>query len=249
MTSFKELRPSARVGVLVPTSNPTVEPELQYLVGDDVALYAARFPYTPDLDLAQRIEGYPQVFLDCAKAFGAIELNAYLAAMTGASYGLLKAGDDALCENLSAATGTVSTTACRTIRLALGALRAKRVALISPYPAWLTDRAAKYWEDCGFDLTQVVMMSEEFRAYEMESDEVADTLAKIDDEACDAVIMTGTGMLTIPAILELRETINATLLSSNLCAAWWIMDTVGSKGSDALAASCPALQETFSRRS
>ena len=44
MTSFKELRPSARVGVLVPTSNPTVEPELQYLVGDDIALYAARFP-------------------------------------------------------------------------------------------------------------------------------------------------------------------------------------------------------------
>ena len=53
MTSFKELRPSARVGVLVPTSNPTVEPELHHLVGDDIALYAARFPYTPELDLAQ----------------------------------------------------------------------------------------------------------------------------------------------------------------------------------------------------
>ena len=85
MTSFKELRPSARVGVLVPTSNPTVEPELQYLVGDDIALYAARFPYTPNLDLAQRVDRYPDVFLACAKAFGAIELNAFLAAMTGAS--------------------------------------------------------------------------------------------------------------------------------------------------------------------
>ena len=247
MTSFKELRPSARVGVLVPTSNPTVEPELQYLVGDDIALYAARFPYTPNLDLAQRVDRYPDVFLACAKAFGTIELNAYLAAMTGASYGLLKAGDDALCERLSDATGTVSTTACRAIRLALEALGAKRIALISPYPAWLTDRAAKYWEDCGFDLTQAVKLSEEFRAYEMESDEVADTLAQIDGDACEAVVMTGTGMLTIPAILELRDGINATLLSSNLCAAWWIMHTVGSNGSDTLAASCPALQATFSR--
>lgn len=245
MASFKELRPSARVGVLVPTSNPTVEPELQYLVGDDIALYAARFPYTPDLDLAQRLEGYPQVFLDCAKAFGAIELNAYLASMTGASYALLRAGDDALCEKLSAATGTVSTTACRAIRLALEELNAKRVALISPYPDWLTQRAAKYWGDCGYDLTQVVMMSEEFRAYEMESDEVAATLDKIDDTKCDAVVMTGTGMLTIPAILELRERVQATLLSSNLCAAWWIMDTVGSMGSETLAAVCPTLQETL----
>jgi maleate isomerase len=77
----------------------------------------------------------------------------------------------------------------------------------------------------------------------MESEEVAETLAKIDGDGCDAVVMTGTGMLTIPAILELRETTNAILLSSNLCAAWWIMRTVGSKGSDALAAACPALQK------
>ena len=243
MTSFKELRPSARVGVLVPTSNPTVEPELQYLIGDDIALYAARFPYTPDLDLAQRLEGYPQVFLDSAKAFGAIELNAYLAAMTGASYGLLRAGDDALCEKLSAATGTVSTTACRAIRLSLEALGARKMALISPYPDWLTQRSATYWEDCGFDVTQVVMMTEEFRAYELESDEVADALGQVDDTQCDAIVMTGTGMLTIPAILEFRERVQATLLSSNLSAAWWIMDTVGSNGSDALAAACPALQD------
>ncbi len=246
MSSFKELRPSARVGVLVPTSNPTVEPELHYLVGDDIALYAARFPHTPELDLQQRIERYPDVFLACAKAFGNIELNAYLAAMTGASYGLLRAGDDELCEKLSAATGTVSNTACRAIRQSLEALCAQKVALISPYPEWLTKRAAAYWEDCGFELTQVIMMSEEFRAYEMESAEVAATLAKIDDNACDAVVMTGTGMLTIPAILELRETINATLLSSNLCAAWWIMRTVGSKGSEALAGACPALYEGLS---
>ncbi len=245
MPSFKELRPSARAGVLVPTSNPTVEPELNYLVGDDIALYAARFPYTPALDLEQRIEGYPDVFLACAKAFGALELNAYLAAMTGASYGLLRAGDDALCEKLSAATGTVSTTACRAIRLAVEALGARRVALISPYPDWLTRRAAKYWEDCGFILTQVVSMSEEFRAYEMESDEVASALSQVDGEKCDAVVMTGTGMLTIPAILELRESLPATLLSSNLCAAWWIMQTVGSTGSEALADACPALQKTL----
>ncbi len=241
MSSFKELRPSARVGVLVPTSNPTVEPELHHLVGDDVALYAARFPYTPELDLAARIERYPDVFLANAKAFGDMELNAFMAAMTGASYGLLRDGDDELCAKLSAATGVVSTTACRAIRSSLEALSARKVALVSPYPDWLTKRAAAYWKDCGFELTRVIMMSEEFRAYEMESDEVAETLAKIDGDACDAVVMTGTGMLTIPAILDLRETINATLLSSNLCAAWWIMKTVGSKGSDELAAACPAL--------
>lgn len=246
MTEFRNLRPAARVGVLVPTSNPTVEPELHYLMGDDVALYAARFPHTPALDLKQRLEGYPQVFLDCAKVFGTIELNAYLASMTGASYALKRAGDDALCEKLSAATGTKSVTAAKAIREALAALGAKKIALISPYPEWLTTQAAGYWEDCGFTLSQVVMMSEEFRAYEMESDEVAEAMAQVDGDSCDAVVMSGTGMLTIPAILELRESIRPPLLSSNLCAAWWIMRTVGSKGSAALAAACPALQEALS---
>ena len=245
MASFKNLRPSARVGVLVPTSNPTVEPEMHHLVGDDIALYAARFPYTPELDLKQRTERYPDVFIACAKAFGAMELDAYLAAMTGASYGLLRAGDDALCDKLSAATGTVSVTAANAIRQALETLGAGNIALISPYPDWLTQRAKGFWEDCSFTVTQVVAMSEEFRAYEMESDEVADAMAQVDQGRCDAVVMSGTGMLTIPAILELRESIEPVLLSSNLCAAWWIMKTVGSRGSDALAAACPALQATL----
>lgn len=245
MAEFRNLRPSARVGVLVPTSNPTVEPELHYLVGDDVALYAARFPYTPDLDLRQRLAGYPQVFLDCARAFGTMELNAFMASMTGASYALKRAGDDTLCEKLSAASGVPSVTAAKAIREAMAALGVQKIALISPYPEWLTTQAAAYWEDCGFALSQVVMMSEEFRAYEMESDEVAAAMAQVDGDACDAVVMSGTGMLTIPAILELRETIRPPLLSSNLCMAWWIMRAAGSKGSEALAACCPVLQETF----
>ena len=67
------------------------------------------------------------------------------------------------------------------------------------------------------------MTLEEFRAYEMESDEVADAMAQVDGSRSDAVVMSGTGMLTVPAILELRDTIRPVLLSSNICSAWWIM--------------------------
>jgi len=88
-------------------------------------------------------------------------------------------------------------------------------------------------------------MSEEFRAYEMESDEVAVALDSVDAEVCDAVVMTGTGMITIPAILEYREQMTAPLLSSNLCMAWWIMRTVRSKGSDAFAEACPVLNDAL----
>ncbi len=72
-------------------------------------------------------------------------------------------------------------------------------------------------------MTQVVKVSEAFRAYALTTGEVGHALSAVRHDAIDAIVMSGTGMLTLPAILASKAKAATPFLSSNLCCAWWLM--------------------------
>ena len=97
---------------------------------------------------------------------------------------------------------------------------------VVPYPQWLTDEAALYWTAAGFDVAQTVTVGGG-NPYILTSADVTAALAQLRPGTVDAIVMSGTGMLTLPAILQARETVAVPFLSSNLCCAWWLMRVCG----------------------
>lgn len=209
-----------RVALVVPPANPTVEPEIHALAPPGAAIHSARLPLLPG-DLAARTAHYAQHYGAALAAFGSLPIDAGFIGMTGATYERLPAGDRTLCAELQRTAGYPVITASAAILAALEALGARSVCLVSPYPAWLTARSVAYWQGGGIAVAQVVSMSEEFRAYQMTADEVRAALTQVADRH-DAVVLSGTGLITLPAILEVAPAMRAPLLSSNLCGAWWL---------------------------
>ena len=241
------IRPAAWAGVVVPPANPTVEPELARCVDGALTLFTARFPVMPDTTLEERNRRYLDYYRDSVGAFGSLRLRALVMALTGPSYRLLPEGDRGLARELSALAGIPVITASAAIAEALAAVEARRVCLLSPYPQWLTDEAAAYWRAAGHEVVQVVKISETFRAYELSADEVSTALRDVDAGAVDAVVMSGTGMLTLPSIVAARATLRLPLLSSNLCCAWWLLARSGQRAGSALfAAAAPELAARLS---
>lgn len=230
----QRVRPQAFAGVVVPPANPTVEPELARCVDGALTLYTARFPVMPDTTLEERNRRYLDYYRDSLGAFGSLQLRALVMALTGPSYRLLPQGDRALCDDLSQRAGKPVATASVAIAEAIAALGVTRLCLLSPYPQWLTDEAAAYWRAAGHEVVQVVKISETFRAYELSEDEVSTALRAVDESAVDAVVMSGTGMLTLPSIAAARATLRMPLLSSNLCCAWWLLDRCALRAGSAL---------------
>lgn len=240
-----QLAAQPALGLVVPPANPTVEPELTRLVPQGARLYATRLPVMPDTTLEQRNRAYIAAYEPALKSFGTLKLDVATIALTGPSYRFGAEADDALSARLTASAGFPVETASGAIRHALRALGARRICLFSPYPAWLTEEAAGYWEGADFEVAQVVKVSETFRAYELTIAEVEEALAQVETTGIDAIVMSGTGMITLPAMLARPERSGPPLLSSNLCCAWWMMKVAGIAPSDVFARACPPLAATL----
>ena len=98
-----------------------------------------------------------------------------------------------------------------------------------------------YWEAAGLRVEQVVKLGEIFRAYELETTEVVTGLQRVQPSSGSAVLLSGTGMLTLPAILSEGMRFKAPLLSSNLCGTWQLLRSLGQPASPTMTAAAPGL--------
>lgn len=232
--------PAHRTGLLVPSANPAVEPEFRALMPESVALHAARLPVLPGMTLAERNAAYPATFAPTLTAFGALPLEAAAVALTGSSYAMSPAEDEAFAATLSTGAGFPVLLASRAIAAALAVLGAGEIVLFSPYPDWLSALAAAYWRAAGYGVTEISVSDGTFRAYEMTAEEVTAGLARVPDRAGVPVVLSGTGMPTLDAIAASLDRAGP-VISSNVATAWALTRALGLAPSPVLAALAPSL--------
>lgn len=219
-----------RVGVVVPPSNPVVEPELDALLGDDITLYSARLPRFPGLTLEQRNELYVPAYADALDSLDGLDPVCAFIAMTGPTYQFGVEGDRDLCAQLSEQFDQPVRTASLAIHDALVAMEINRIHLVSPYPDWLTEQTVDYWSGSGMNVVAVdhlLAQGEQFRAYEMGTDEVVKHLRAVNPEPDSALLLSGTGMVSVASIYQMGHGGRTPILSSNLCGAWWMLSACG----------------------
>jgi maleate isomerase len=209
------------LGVTVPQANTIVEPEMQALLGVRQTLLTARM-FCPSPDSRERLLDYLDTLGATAAQFDVAPLQALGFACTGSSY-LAGSGKEAerLAE-LTAARGYPVLSAAQSILQALHALGARRIALLSPYPGWLSEAGLAYWKAAGLTVTAKAGLTRELldtrNIYKLTTPAVQDLLASLDTAGCDAVLMSGTGMPSLRSIAARR--LPMPVLSSNLCLAW-----------------------------
>jgi maleate isomerase len=216
--------PRGRIGIAVPHANPTVEPELRFLVPSALGVYATRLTH-PSPNVEERISHYIRHIPDAIRSFGPMAgLKAFGFACTGSSYMVSPVEEDQLTAAAEADCGLPVVTAAQAIRAALVVHGARSIALVAPYPAELVEAAARYWERAGIRITARLRVDPQLRdthrIYELTSGDAERAIERIERSGADCVLASGTGMPTLAALKSLRGRLELPVLSSNLCLAW-----------------------------
>ncbi len=215
--------PRARVGVAVPHSNPTVEPEMRALLPDSIGVYATRLTH-PSPRVEDRLDHYIRHIPEAIGTFGEMKLAAFGFGCTGTSYVAGLELEDRLTAEAIERTSIPVITAAQAIRAALKELGCESIALVSPYPDWLAESGYRYWESAGIRIVDGLRvdpaLTDTHNIYELTSDDALAGLRRLNASGADCIVASGTGMPTLRALKTLATESELPVLSSNLSLAW-----------------------------
>ena len=217
------------IGITTPQANTTVEPEMQILL--DGTVLSARLT-SPFADSRQRLIDYFERLPATLAQFDVAPLAVAGFACTGSCYLVGQEEEERLLAQAGARARVPVISSAQAIREALAELRIKRIALLSPYPKWLSEAGQQYWRNAGFAITSVAGLPADLLdtrgIYRLTTARVLEVFSLLDLADCDAVLMSGTGMPTLRAIAQLAPAhAGLPLLSSNLCLAWTLDKAAG----------------------
>jgi maleate cis-trans isomerase len=224
----------ARIGVLVPPGNPTVEPELYRMAPEGVSLHFARMQAPPSdgpaggaAGMEERSRAYRDGIDAPAATLADVRPAVVVLAHTASSYALGFGRETPLIERIGARTGAPTLMAAHAAHAALRHLGVTRLALGTPYPEPISLQGKAYWEAAGFTLVGYHRLPDVQDIY-AETEQRAYTLARrADSPDADAVLLSGTGLPTVAMLETLERDLGKPVISSNQACLWRALRLAG----------------------
>lgn len=216
-------------GLLTPQGNPTAEPEMRILLPPQSSMLCARLTSRGG-DLRSRLTDYLARLSTFIDQFDDITFDAIGFACTGSSYGLEAEEERIQLARIETRKGYPVVTAAGAVEQALRALAIRAIALVSPYPSWLTDACRAHWERRGVRVTATLQLppaSPTQPIYAHTTPALVERVERFDTHGAEAVLLTGTGMPSLRALQPLEVARGVPVLSSNLCLAWALAKVTG----------------------
>lgn len=222
----------ARLGLVVPSSNTTAEPETEAYTPDGVSVHAARMSL--ESVTADALDSMATDAERAATLLSHADVDAVAYACTTGSL-LHGPGFDAeLEETLSTAADAPAVATALSVDRALSALSARQIAVATPYVDDLDEREREYLEDAGYEVVTMAGRGLEENtaigalrpadAYR-QARAVVDQLAA--DQTIDAVFLSCTNYRTLPVVETLERDLGVPVVTSNLATLWDVTRAAG----------------------
>lgn len=225
----------AQLGVIVPSTNTTIEPEFHHFAPPGVASFATRVPVAEteneDEKVATVVAMRDRLPAAAAELAG-LQPNVVAFACTSASFLGGRDVDALTCERLTAITEVPSFTTSTAVVAALRSVGARRLAVVTPYVQPLADGACAYLEQSGFEVVARADMGllSNLDKGRLPADASARLARTVDVSRADAVLISCTNWRTLDHADALERDLGLPLVTSNLATLWAALVLAGVEG-------------------
>jgi maleate cis-trans isomerase len=215
-------------GVLIPSTNTTVEIEYNRLLPPTLQVHVGRLGKGVNLPFAP---SRPEDIAYQARLLGTAKVEVVCLAQTSAS--LFDDEYDAVTtRRMTEGAGVPSLTSAEAIGQAIRALGARRIALVSPYSQEVMGQAQRYFESrYGLE----VMAMEGFGATDsyaigaLSADNATDAFTRIDRPEIEILVVPGGNFPTMRFIAAWERQFHKPVITTNQAALWAMMGVMNIK--------------------
>jgi len=217
----------SRIGLLVPSSNTTVEPEFYHALPPGVTLHVARLFLTqiaPEaiLSIVQDLETQ-------SRGLASADVDVIVLGATAPSFLKGLGYDRELIARIEAATGKRATTTSTALIAALRHLGASRVVLGAAYDDRVNAIAQAFLEANGMEVLAArgLGMVDNLAVGRLGSDSAYELARRIDRPDAEAIVLACTNWKTMDAIERLERELGKPVISTTQASLWAALKMIG----------------------
>lgn len=218
----------ARLGLIVPSNNTTVEPEFARMAPPGVDCFATRtmIVETDDPDLKARtiLDMHARID-DAAREVASLEPDAIGYVCTSGSFLDGDDSDRVVCARLTDQTGVPTITTSTAVVVALRTLGIRRVALATPYISQVSRGLRAYLQEAGFEIVahRDLELLSNLAKGRLGPDVSEELVRTMEPGEVDGVFISCTNWRTVEAVDALESDFGFPVVSSNLATKWLML--------------------------
>lgn len=209
-----------RIGLIVPSSNTTNEPEFAGALPSGVSLHAARMRLD-DVD-ADSLSAMADDVERCADLLATADVDVVAYGCTTGSLVHGPGYDEEIEARIERAAGVPAVATAASVKRAFDALGAASVAVTTPYVDDLNEREAAFLDAAGYDVVGMrglgISSNTEIGAQTPET--AADAAREVDDPDADAVFVSCTNYRTFEVVADAERDLGKPVVTSNQATLW-----------------------------
>lgn len=218
---------SKRLGVIVPSGNVILEPDMYRMAPPNISIHFSRAVITEDTpeQLARMIDDVPRCCMELSHG----NMDVYGFGCTGGSFFGGVGYDQEIIQTMVNETNKPATTTSTAVIDAIRRIGAQRIALASPYEDWLNERGKVFFEGSGFEVVSIAGLG--IRDTEglasQEPDAIYRLVKEIDCPEAEAIFISCTDFRAVEAIEWIEKDFGKPVISSNQATMWKMLQLCG----------------------